>query len=298
MVEKTKKLSAYYQTKPIHLEVNSMDKLRELETIEDRPVIVKFTDSITIKNMDEYESEIFYLTALFERMEKLEAKRPKKKVLNELDKIYHKIDEVITSTLGEVEVTTDYSESRRKYILDRLNALRTTFKERKNFKPIDLSGRKSDILIDGRGYYISGIKLSKDANAALFTGVNCDIDVRNLNLYNIDVKGIYNAASLICGVGEESSNPTVTLTDINITGKVTSNYRASELISNLNGTLVARGVRCNLMVNYQPKQVEILNNYKLKAAVSSYFDELNLNKSEGTNVYYRKPKKEQMAENE
>lgn len=241
------KESAYKQTKPVTLEVYDFEDFRKIEEMEDVPLIVRFRNNITSVNV-ETEEYIDYINNLLDRYIHLKNKKQTKKtkdleenLLFNINSVYNKLIEEVSLEKEEIDFSDIEKSDEIRETLDELNS---TVKYK--IKPIDLTGRKNEIVIIGSDKDLTGFEIEKDSNAALFTNVNCDLTINNLNIVDLNVRG--NNAALIA-IGNEDKEVSINFNNLNISGSVTAKNIASELVQKLKGKIKVNKVNSLITVN-------------------------------------------------
>lgn len=241
------KESAYKQTKPVTLEVYDFEDFRKIEEMEDVPLIVRFRNNVTSVNV-ETEEYIDYINNLLDRYIHLKNKKQTKKtkdleenLLFNINSVYNKLIEEVSLEKEEIDFSDIEKSDEIRETLDELNS---TVKYK--IKPIDLTGRKNEIVIIGSDKDLTGFEIEKDSNAALFTNVNCDLTINNLNIVDLNVRG--NNAALIA-IGNEDKEVSINFNNLNISGSVTAKNIASELVQKLKGKIKVNKVNSLITVN-------------------------------------------------
>lgn len=241
------KESAYKQTKPVTLEVYDFEDFRKIEEMEDVPLIVRFRNNVTSVNV-ETEEYIDYINNLLDRYIHLKNKKQTKKtkdleenLLFNINSVYNKLIEEVSLEKEEIDFSDIEKSDEIRETLDELNS---TVKYK--IKPIDLTGRKNEIVIIGSDKDLTGFEIEKDSNAALFTNVNCDLTINNLNIVDLNVRG--NNAALIA-IGNEDKEVSINFNNLNISGSVTAKNVASELVQKLKGKIKVNKVNSLITVN-------------------------------------------------
>lgn len=241
------KESAYKQTKPVTLEVYDFEDFRKIEEMEDVPLIVRFRNNVTSVNV-ETEEYIDYINNLVDRYIHLKNKKQTKKtkdleenLLFNINSVYNKLIEEVSLEKEEIDFSDIEKSDEIRETLDELNS---TVKYK--IKPIDLTGRKNEIVIIGSDKDLTGFEIEKDSNAALFTNVNCDLTINNLNIVDLNVRG--NNAALIA-IGNEDKEVSINFNNLNISGSVTAKNIASELVQKLKGKIKVNKVNSLITVN-------------------------------------------------
>lgn len=241
------KESAYKQTKPVTLEVYDFEDFRKIEEMEDVPLIVRFRNNVTSVNV-ETEGYIDYINNLLDRYIHVKNKKQTKKtkdleenLLFNINSVYNKLIEEVSLEKEEIDFSDIEKSDEIRETLDELNS---TVKYK--IKPIDLTGRKNEIVIIGSDKDLTGFEIEKDSNAALFTNVNCDLTINNLNIVDLNVRG--NNAALIA-IGNEDKEVSINFNNLNISGSVTAKNIASELVQKLKGKIKVNKVNSLITVN-------------------------------------------------
>lgn len=241
------KESAYKQTKPVTLEVYDFEDFRKIEEMEDVPLIVRFRNNVTSVNV-ETEEYIDYINNLLDRYIHVKNKKQTKKtkdleenLLFNINSVYNKLIEEVSLEKEEIDFSDIEKSDEIRETLDELNS---TVKYK--IKPIDLTGRKNEIVIIGSDKDLTGFEIEKDSNAALFTNVNCDLTINNLNIVDLNVRG--NNAALIA-IGNEDKEVSINFNNLNISGSVTAKNIASELVQKLKGKIKVNKVNSLITVN-------------------------------------------------
>lgn len=241
------KESAYKQTKPVTLEVYDFEDFRKIEEMEDVPLIVRFRNNVTSVNV-ETEEYIDYINNLLDRYIHVKNKKQTKKtkdleenLLFNINSVYNKLIEEVSLEKEEIDFSDIEKSDEIRETLDELNS---TVKYK--IKPIDLTGRKNEIVIIGSDKDLTGFEIEKDSNAALFTNVNCDLTINNLNIVDLNVRG--NNAALIA-IGNEDKEVSINFNNLNISGSVTAKNVASELVQKLKGKIKVNKVNSLITVN-------------------------------------------------
>lgn len=241
------KESTYKQIKPITLEVYDFDDFRKIEQMEDVPLIVRFRRDITSVNV-ETEVYIDYINNLLDKYAFIKSKKTTKKtkkleenLLFRMNSVYNKLIEDFSLEREDI----DFSDIKNiNEIREKLNNLNLTVKYK--IKPIDLNGRKNEIVIIGNDRCLTGFEIEKDSSAALFTNVECDLTINNLNIVDLNVRG-NNAALIAIGTGEKDIN--VNFNNLNINGSVSAKNISSELIQKMNGKIKVNKVYLTILVD-------------------------------------------------
>lgn len=241
------KESAYKQTKPVTLEVYDFEDFRKIEEMEDVPLIVRFRNNVTSVNV-ETEEYIDYINNLLDRYIHVKNKKQTKKtkdleenLLFNINSVYNKLIEEVSLEKEEIDFSDIEKSDEIRETLDELNSI-----VKYKIKPIDLTGRKNEIVIIGSDKDLTGFEIEKDSNAALFTNVNCDLTINNLNIVDLNVRG--NNAALIA-IGNEDKEVSINFNNINISGSVTAKNIASELVQKLKGKIKVNKVNSLITVN-------------------------------------------------
>lgn len=241
------KESAYKQTKPVTLEVYDFEDFRKIEEMEDVPLIVRFRNNVTSVNV-ETEEYIDYINNLLDRYIHVKNKKQTKKtkdleenLLFNINSVYNKLIEEVSLEKEEIDFSDIEKSDEIRETLDELNSI-----VKYKIKPIDLTGRKNEIVIIGSDKDLTGFEIEKDSNAALFTNVNCDLTINNLNIVDLNVRG--NNAALIA-IGNEDKEVSINFNNLNISGSVTAKNIASELVQKLKGKIKVNKVNSLITVN-------------------------------------------------
>lgn len=289
MTQRNDKIGAYYKNKPLKIEVSTMEDFKKIGSYPDVPLIVSVLNDI---NEEKYEFgyEIEAIEYLIDRYEKLLNKTSKLAVekRNEIKEriviLYNKIN----------KVDPDLNDINK--FKEEINNLKSTIMYKSDTKPIDLSGKTTDLFIKGRGHTISGITVEKQKdsnNTALFTNVGCDLLVHDLNISNLKVNGHDNVAALATGTGKEKNSPIIQIFNVNLDATVNGLDNVAEVLTSFdNASLECRNFAYNVKVNGTIKTGDVSNRYKLKTKINSFFDSEDYSKdSNVTQIYTRTHKK-------
>ena len=223
--------------------------LKNIELLEDVPYRITIMNDIK-PNIYEFEEKISRIDSLldeyritrkkFIRTGKDSLKVKGKKLYDEIVKIYKDI-----KTSYSLAPDIDFENY---FLIDNIKEELENLKDNISyrFKPINLEGRTSQLLIVGRDNKISNINVEKTNNAALFNNVGCELTIVDLEFSNIRVNGVNNVALLVCG---NNSDNCITLSDVGIHGSINGVTNVSEIITSTNGFLNLNGVEYRIVIN-------------------------------------------------